>query len=592
MLSPLRVIQWLTSMRIEKNIGTCEVITYLSQRIDNKNNNLQQFKWTATNKPIIESQEICHFQNQFPIRTLPRTNPIPLKTLNSQYIKTPDFTTYQQQQPKTAAILLGPGTLDTPFVMDKTDHLGLYVSYRKRLIPLRNKIDEQKLIRLGLFVNKWLQQQYNNKLLQPLPFLEDKRKQLTEQWLDDNKNYTLPRKRQLLTTYDKMFQHHNERKKLTEKDYVCKSFIKDEFYEEPKCSRFINSRTDRFKIRVAPFVSKVEEQMYRIKYFVKNIDVRKLPHSLIKLRKYKYILETDYTSFESSFDPRYTDQVECQLWRFMFKNNPTVLDDVMRCYYNTRTKDGLQSIRPRIEKLVNKKYHARCTGARMSGEMWTSLANGFSNLMNMLFLAEEHDLKVDGFVEGDDGLFGMDEIKITPEDFESLGFKIKMKYNETLHNTNFCGNYFDETELNSLIPPEQITRFFWTSSQRYFKSSKTIKDELMRCKAMSMFIQGKHTPIAAVLAYKTIQLLGPGKQRYERENIYWTKHIDDLAKDEKFELIPITWKSRVLYQELYNITVQEQLMAEQLLMKATSLDQLYLPMHFTKFNWVGTTYQN
>jgi len=300
----------------------------------------------------------------------------------------------------------------------------------------------------------------------------------------------------------------------------------------------------------------------------------------VKLKENRWILETDYTSFESSFSPQYTDVVECALWRYMLQNNREALKDIMRVYYQTRVIGGKVRIRPRIEQLFGQKYHAKVVGSRMSGEMWTSLANGFSNLMNILFFADEKNLKIHGYVDGDDGIFCMDQPLIEEKQFTELGFKIKMNYGQNLSHTSFCGNIFDTDELLQLVPPEQIARLSWTCSSHYLSCGKRVKEALLRSKAQSLYCLGKHTPIAGKLALKMIHLLGPGRTVMEDQNVWWETQVMALEPNKNFLPVQITAKSRELYFERFHISIEDQVRIELQIENATTLEQLFIEYQF------------
>jgi len=458
----------------------------------------------------------------------------------------------------------GFSTNDVPFCVDPYDSGNLVTAYMKRLSPLMPDLNPEYLIVLKQVVVDFL-----SKWLHPLPHVNWS-VELVEEWLKPIKHYGKGRKKQLIAA-----AYSVKSKRLNKLDYRCKSFIKREFYEAPKYARVINSRTDRFKVRVAPFIKYIEDQMYQLKWFVKGKDISKLPKDIMSLSKYKYFLQTDYSSFESSFAPQYVDLVECQLWRYMLQNNPEILEDVLRCYYV-----GNKTIKPRVEYLFNELYSYRVVGARMSGEMWTSLANGFSNLMNILTIASIKKINLDGFIEGDDGLFGMNENSILESDFESLGFKIKMKYETNLSDTTFCGNLFDQHSQRLILNPEYLARLGWSCSVKYLNCSKKVKLELLRAKAMSIHILGKYTPIIGKLTYRILQLLGKGKMRFEISNKWWEMYLLDKIANKNFEYIEPSQEDRDLYFRKFNISVQMQLDLEKIIMDSNDLNDLSMTYQF------------
>jgi hypothetical protein len=271
--------------------------------------------------------------------------------------------------------------------------------------------------------------------------------------------------------------------------------------------------------------------------------------------------------------------VECQMFRYMLSKNPMILKYVMAAYYD---EDGT----PRENVLHHRKlYTARVLGSRMSGEMWTSLCNGFSNLMNVLYLAERENQEIDGFVEGDDGIFGMYEPFLTSEMFRELGFNIKMQYGDDLSHTSFCGNVFDPRSLTLVVSPEQISRLFWSCSIQYIhaKTSKLIK--LLRAKAMSLYITGKYTPICGPLAHQVMKIIGKGDYIVDPNQQWYENYLGISSKNLKFEKVEIPLCNRELYETKYGITIGEQLALEKFISSCTSINQLQLPFEYGKSNF-------
>ena len=90
---------------------------------------------------------------------------------------------------------------------------------------------------------------------------------------------------------------------------------------------------------------------------------------------------------------------------------------------------------------------------RMSGEMNTSLGNGFSNLMFMAFVCEKLGLNCNGVVEGDDGLFAFNGNTPSASDFTKYGFNIKLDVHSEISTASFCGNVFDPEDRQIMTCP-------------------------------------------------------------------------------------------------------------------------------------------
>lgn len=474
------------------------------------------------------------------------------------------------------ALNLGCMTTSIPYVVDPNSKLNLLMAFCKRISPKMPLADISVLQRFQNFVQSWIETN-----LIPLEPHRFDGKDYLGHWLKENHKYTLGRKRELMRIASENTDDFKKPFELLEKHYTAKSFVKREFYPELKVPRFINSRSDLFKAAVAPYIKDIESQVYSVKdpytgykYFVKHEKIMDLPQKLVSLTQYPWILETDYSSFESGFSPMYVDVCECALWRYMLSNNPEALRNVLRCYY--QDNDGRRV--PRLDVCIGQRYVFKTVGTRLSGEMWTSLGNGFSNLMNILFIAQEHNIRLSGFVEGDDGIFGMERPVISQDDFERLGFKIKMAYGQSINHTSFCGNIFHPQVLELMVEPEQAIRLFWTVSKTYFGARPPILRALLRAKAQSLFCQGKYTPIIAKLASKLIQLLGPGRTIVDVNNKWWEWQMLELAKNENFEYKEINPLNRELYAQRFNVSIQDQLLMEDLIERATTIEELDVTM--------------
>jgi len=373
----------------------------------------------------------------------------------------------------------------------------------------------------------------------------------------------LQRKQQLLQHFE---QIHNNNDQLVSKDYNIKSFVKREFYQEPKILRFINARTDNFKVKVVPYIRLIESQFFDSHYFIKHKDIMGVPLLIDKFSHFKFFLQTDYSSFESGFSPEYTDNVECELFRYMLKNNPEILNDVLKVYYTI--KDDI--ICPRCEKIiaVNGQYRFSTIGTRMSGEMWTSLANSFSNLMNILFLCEQKHIEVDGIVEGDDGLFGLSNNSLTSKDFENLGFKIKFKYLKNIDEADFCSIYYEHVNKLAIIGPHCISNLSWNLHTQYCNCKHIKTVELLLAKSMSLYCLGKYTPIAAVLSVTLINYIKKNFPKANHNNVkidrWWYnerlfKQLEKLKDDFP---IKVTQEARQFYATRFKISIADQLLIE------------------------------
>lgn len=338
----------------------------------------------------------------------------------------------------------------------------------------------------------------------------------------------------------------------------CESFIKWESYPEYKHARPINSRDDEFKVRTGPIFKLIEEEVFKLGAFIKKIPVEDRPGYISERLKVdgNYYVGTDYSSFEASFIERILRAVEFRLYRFMIKALP-----------------GRHDFEAQIEQMVTNgvckygTFRAWVLGGRRSGDMCTSLGNGFTNLVVMEFLCSKYKCgPVLGVVEGDDGLFSFSKVHPPVEAFEKLGFRIKLERHAELETASFCGLIFDSQDLVNICDPTEALACFGWISPLYLRSKKSKIDSIMRAKALSYAVQYKGCPIVGSLAHCAMRhtrfadlrvaLRSRALSMWEREQIL---HALECRKWD-FKEPPMN--TRLLMERVFGVPVSVQLYIE------------------------------
>lgn len=212
--------------------------------------------------------------------------------------------------------------------------------------------------------------------------------------------------------------------------------VKDEPYDDFKQARLIFSRDDHFKVRVGPMFKRIEKELFKLPFFIKKVPV--WDRSKFIKRLYEpdaTYYACDYTSFETHFVRQIMRGIEFELYKYMAP------DDA----------EGHQFIKD-LEVLVgqnmcsSKLVSLEVEACRMSGEMNTSLGNGFCNLIFMMYACHVQGITCDGIVEGDDGVFRMSK-ELNPKIFDEMGLNIKLEKHSNLFTMSFCGLICDELSL-------------------------------------------------------------------------------------------------------------------------------------------------
>jgi hypothetical protein len=238
-------------------------------------------------------------------------------------------------------------------------------------------------------------------------------------------------------------------------------------------------------------------------------------------------------------------------------------------------------------RIYNKFLYCEIEARRMSGEMNTSLGNGFSNLIFMKFICHELGLDCIGVVEGDDGLFVFVGKSPQSEDFIKYGFDIKLERYTEISRASFCGNLFDEKDLSIITDPYDAMACFGWTSQRYARASKNTLRLLLKSKALSLAHQYPGCPILGAFSQyvlrclrsydiKAFSLRRRDVSLWEREQLQESLNFLGKNKYESLYQEPGD-RTRLLFEELYGIGVEEQKSIERALGKLAVLVPLYIP---------------
>ncbi len=314
-----------------------------------------------------------------------------------------------------------------------------------------------------------------------------------EHWLDDS-NYPLWRRQQIAKEWLEFTHLRDPHRRYTQ----LKAFIKDESYPDFKQARGIYSRSDGFKALVGPIFKLIENEVFKIEHFIKKVPVADRPRNIVEgltILGNKYYA-TDYTTFEASFRREVMEACEFELYDYMLSTLPD-RNWFMDVCHKVLGGKNVCKFREFIVVLM---------ATRMSGEMCTSLGNGFTNLMVSLFLAHKNKVRVALRVEGDDGLISASRPPYTKEQAAMLGFDLKIVEYDRLEEASFCGLIFDPEEMINITNPiEVLANFGWTNRQ-YVKARKGRLLQLLRSKALSMAHSYPRCPIISKLAHRVLFL--------------------------------------------------------------------------------------
>lgn len=360
----------------------------------------------------------------------------------------------------------------------------------------------------------------------------------------------------------------------------AKCFMKEESYDDyDKHARGIFSRVDEFKVNFGPIVKAIEHRVYQRPEFIKHVPVSDRARYLTELLCGEGIfMETDYTAYESHFTSLMMQLLDLHLFRYMTKN---IQNDQIKLMANDLSE---------INKLIFTQFTAQLPASRLSGEMTTSLFNGFANWVTNSFVIAYSNWHKNSFdtipisfdaltldvidrewvlkhyrpmgVEGDDGLT-LNPFPISSDLFKEIGFTIKIEIHERIGGSKFCGILFAEESLDTLTDPiKQLINFGWVPG-KYVGAKKTVKLALLRSKAMSLLSSFPNCPIVAPAAKAVVRLTN----RYHSSALRILKRTDKfllgIVKVPAMLISPqISIHSRMVIEDHFHIPIERQFLIE------------------------------
>jgi len=459
---------------------------------------------------------------------------------------------------RNVGVSLGPTVVGAALPHpDLNDTASILAGLIKRAASKHPKPDPERMARFRVFVKKFIEKNF-------VPLAADSDVSV-QRWLD-NTSYPLWRKEELLRASEGIVDRNDPKHK------IVKCFVKDECYPEPKHVRNIFSRTDAYKTMVGPIFKLIEEEVYKHPSFIKHVPVADRPRYIQEMlsRLGARYRATDYTAFESQFTRELMTNCEFQLYEFMTQFLPD---------HEQFMKD-IEAIRsPNVCHFRN--VSCKLPVCRMSGEMNTSLGNGFSNLMFLLFTAEEEGCTgVVAVVEGDDGLATWEGPSLDSTHFAKLGLTIKLEEHHSLSTASFCGLIFDEEELINVRDPREVLVDFGWGDRKYARSRASKLKRLLRAKSLSLAHQYPGCPIVSSLAHYGLRVtrghnIGNIFQHY---SMWYRDILDKAIKDEK-NIVRKTPgpRTRALVEEKFNISVWEQMAIEKYFDSKNELSEIESP---------------
>lgn len=341
----------------------------------------------------------------------------------------------------------------------------------------------------------------------------------------------------------------------------------------------------------------MEHEICKLPWFIKYIPVSDRPVAIMNklyVEGARYVC-TDYTSFEAHFTPEVMWALEEPIYKYMTKNlDATTRDTFLGIWKNVVC--GTNSIS------VGNSFRATIEGVRMSGEMNTSLGNGWCNLVLFLYALYSNGASWDdifegcpGFVEGDDGIFRVpDHLAPTTEQMEKLGFCLKIDTVDDIAEASFCGQVFEPADMVVVTDPiEVLMKLSWLP-RRYVGCSPATALELLKAKAQSALFLYNGCPIITVACVRILDLLKEVKFTKKSYNFFDTYHKQAFRDSHGTIAREIPTATRELVARRYGISIDMQSVIESKL-KSVELYEPYfldLPASYDHYTRCTDSYVN
>lgn len=425
------------------------------------------------------------------------------------------------------------------YVRGDPDYIGnLTSSVGKRVAAVPPPIDPSVGKDFSIFVDTWIR-----KYISPLSSCHELG---FEKWIEGT-GYPKGRRDQLRKVYDEFISSGGGVGGVIPLDFhKVKSFIKDESYLTYKHVRGIYSRVDGFKVLFGPLIKAIEHVVYDMKYFIKHIPVRDRPRFVHErlFRDAATYISTDYTAFESHFTEEMMRMCEMQLYSHMISYLP-----------NKGFYEGMFEILMGQNVCQFKWLTAKFKARRMSGEMNTSLGNGFTNLMVFLYLTR-NDTVADCVIEGDDCLGVVSRVPCDSE-YKQLGFNVKIEVTRDLSRAAFCSMYFDVENFVNVADPIKIVMKLGWAAARFIGCSQRTKFELLKGKVMSMMTECVGAPMLQAFGLRLLEIIPTKHFRLDHLNNFERSQFSPV-----FSPVEVPMTSRVIVEEVFGVSIGEQLSFE------------------------------
>jgi hypothetical protein len=353
-------------------------------------------------------------------------------------------------------------------------------------------------------------------------------------------------------------------------------FIKYESYDEYKLHRSIMATADEFKAYCGPIFHSIGDHVFHTcDEFIKTVPVSDRPEYILDRLAHELgkLLNGDATSYEAHFKRVLMESIEFVLYDYMVSLSPLLQERMER----------IKSVLSGPRKIKFKSVIIKLMAKRLSGEMNTSLGNGFTTMIITKFLAWLKEVIVPLVAEGDDNLATwLHNCRApTKEEYEALGWLMKVEEPKSVGLASLCGQVFEEGDKIVVCDPRAALADFGWLHKKYVNAGPAVRMQLMRSKALSMVHQYNRCPLLGAFG-RRVEFLTRGvvirKSIMNNFDTYKREALIKAIKDPLPPVLEVPYTTRALVEYLYNIPVSMQLDYEkqfELLQLGSSFEPLW-----------------
>lgn len=447
----------------------------------------------------------------------------------------------------------------SPLIPSLTDRLGMACSIAGRILRINPKIDWSMYKEFILTSEDYVRSNFQDYIVS-----EDEMMSF-EEWLAES-TYTEDYKQELRLLYD---QYKNI--PLTHIKFIktLVFFIKLEEYLKLSVPRGIFACPDIVKAKMGYVIASVERKLYKNDQCVKIMSPEKRVQFLMKIMNgRKYLITVDFKRMESIYNKKLLKLVDGFTMKYCLPSTyHEAIDDYVA--YETgsiKVRDSSGMVKATIQC-------KRCSGA-----LTTSSGHFLTNIFITNYISVKTQVGYRMVAEGDDNIVAWDGPVCFEYFYNKLGAEIKIESYYSIGCASFVHLEFNEETLTRFRDAAEILlKLTWTLSDYRNTREKKVLKALLKAKTMSCLYEFPNCPIISVVAYHFYKQVIHYRALFQWDSYKMLKYKD--IEQMTFLEPHITDNDRLVYEELYDITVEAQFLLEHAIL-AVSVDDAYLPAVF------------